>query len=441
MKLWEQEETSQDEQLRKQVQRFTVGNDPHWDLLLADCDVRGSMAHAEMLYHTGLLDSTEFAGIRQGLSEILGSIREGTFVMDPGAEDIHSQVETMLTARIGEAGKKLHTARSRNDQSLTDIKLYLKQQTTPILEKTQVLFNALTELAHMHRDVLLPGYTHSQLAMPSSFGLWFGAYAESLCDDLEVLLSAWKVTDRNPLGTAAGYGSSFPISREITTELLGFSGMHVNSVYAQMSRGKTEKLYAFAMSSLAATLSKMSSDICLFVNINYGFMRFPASLCTGSSIMPHKRNPDVFELIRAKCARIQALPNELSMLCNNLGSGYHRDMQLSKDCLFPRLSDLQECLDMAALMLRHVEVNQNLARDTRYTLMYTVESVNALVQQGIGFRDAYMEVSRQVNAGSYQAAGMYPHTHTGSIGNPGLELIQARFAGLLEQFLLNPGQH
>ncbi len=414
MKIWQKNDSSTSEI----VERFTVGSDRGFDMLLAKYDVRGSLAHTAMLCDVGLLTKEEYASVKEGLEAIYSEIEEGRFSISPECEDIHSQVEWMLTQRIGDAGKKIHSGRSRNDQVAVDIKLYLKDELGAIKYKVLELFDLLIHLSEKHAGSLMPGYTHLQVAMPSSFGLWFGAYAEALTDDMEMLTAAYAMTDKNPLGSGAGYGSSFPLNRTTTTRLLGFGDMHYNSIYAQMSRGKTEKFVAYGLSAVAATLSKLSMDVCLYNSQNFGFITLPDNLTTGSSIMPHKKNPDVFELIRGKCNRIQAVPNELTLLINNLPSGYHRDMQLTKEILFPAIEALKSCLDMAVLMLRHIEVRQNILADERYRYIFTVEKLNDMVNSGIPFRDAYRQVAEEVLSGSfiYEKSSLV-HTHEGSIGN------------------------
>ena len=430
MKLWQKNNT----EISDMVHQFTVGKDRDFDLLLAGYDVQGSLAHAAMLTHVNLLPEDEYQLIRKELETIMVTIANGSFSLREDAEDIHSQIELMLTERLGDTGKKIHSGRSRNDQVAVDIKLYLRHELLEIKNATVTLFDTLLLLSNQHKDKLLPGYTHLQLAMPSSFGLWFGAYAESLADDMSLLATAYKMANKNPLGSGAGYGSSLPLDRTLTTSLLQFGGMHYNSVYAQMSRGKTERFVAVAMSSIAATLSKMSVDICLYLNQNFGFISFPDSLTTGSSIMPHKKNPDVFELIRGKCNRIQSLPNELALLTGNLPSGYHRDMQLTKEILFPGIEDIKACLQMACMMLDNIEVKDNLLNDERYKYLFTVERVNALVNSGVPFRNAYLQVGDEVEAGSFQFSGTLNHTHEGSIGNLYNEQIRNSMSEILNNF-------
>ena len=413
MKLWQKDNTV----ISDLIQQFTVGRDREFDMLLAKYDVQGSLAHTAMLEHVGLLPNNEYLLIRKELEAILMDIEEGRFSLKDDVEDIHSQIELMLTERLGDAGKKIHSGRSRNDQVAVDIKLYLRNEILEIKKAVIDLFDQLLLLSNKHKDKLLPGYTHLQLAMPSSFGLWFGAYAESLVDDMRLLATAYKMSNKNPLGSGAGYGSSFPLDRTFTTQFLNFSGLHYNSVYAQMSRGKTERFVAMALSSIAATLSRMSMDVCLYINQNFGFISFPDSLTTGSSIMPHKKNPDVFELIRGKCNRIQATPNELTLLTNNLPSGYHREMQLTKEILFPAIVDMKACLQIMYLMLSNINVKDNILDDEKYKYLFTVEKVNSLVNIGVPFRDAYRQVAYEVENGTFNYSGVLQHTHEGSIGN------------------------
>ncbi len=414
------------------METFTVGRDLEFDILLAEHDVLGSLAHTQMLQSIGLLTAEELASIHSGLNAILEDIRAGRFSLEPGVEDVHSQVELQLTRSIGETGKKIHSGRSRNDQVLLDIKLFLRASLRQTAAHIQALFERLQSLSEAHRERLLPGYTHFQIAMPSSFGLWFGAYAESLCDDMELLLAAFRIADKNPLGSGAGYGSSFPLQRKMTTELLGFSDLNYNVVYAQMTRGKAEKAVAMALSSVAATLSKLAYDVCLYMNQNFGFITFPDALTTGSSIMPHKKNPDVFELVRAKCNRIQALPNELTLLTNNLPSGYHRDLQLSKEILFPAIAEMDNCLEMTEFMLRHIIVKDGILDDEKYLHLFSVEAVNELVLAGLPFRDAYRQVGQAIEKGKFSAPARLNHTHEGSIGRLCNEEIRARMTGLMK---------
>jgi len=418
MKLWQNNTEKTNTTIQKMVDDFTIGEDKIWDLYLAESDVIGSMAHTTMLKEIGLITENELKAIKENLNEILDLIQKGEFKIDEGVEDVHSQIEMMLTEKIGDIGKKIHSGRSRNDQSLLDIKLFIKKEIKSIVEKTEPVFKELLTLSEKHKTDLLPGYTHFQLAMPSSFGLWFGAYAESLSDDLELLLAAYNVADKNPLGSGAGYGSSFPLDREKTTTLLDFQTLNYNVVYAQMTRGKTEKITAMALAGMASTLTKLATDVCLYMNQNFGFISFPYELTTGSSIMPHKKNPDIFELIRAKCNRIQALPNELTILTNNLPSGYHRDMQLTKECLFPAIISLKNCLDILLVMLENIVVKKDILQDEKYLNLFTVEEVNKLVLDGMSFRDAYMEISKRVKNNTFESNVLeVNHTHEGSIGN------------------------
>lgn len=418
------------------IETFTVGRDKEFDVLLAEYDVLGSLAHTEMLASVGLLSKEDLDLIHKELNNILAEIRAGGFTIDKDIEDVHSQVEWLLTSRIGEAGKKIHSGRSRNDQVAVDIKLYLRTQILALKDEVAQLFDLLIKLSEQYKDKLLPGYTHLQIAMPSSFGLWFGAYAESLVDDLEVLAAAYQVADKNPLGSGAGYGSSFPLNRTMTTKLLHFRTLNYNSVYAQMSRGKTEKIVAMGLATIAATLSKLAMDCCLYINQNFGFISFPPELTTGSSIMPHKKNPDVFELIRAKCNRIQSTPNELTLLINNLPSGYHRDLQLTKEILFPAIEEEKACLQMMRLMLSHIEIKDNILEDSKYKYLFSVEAVNELVNKGIPFREAYKEIGNQIDRGEFHFdhLGQLQHTHEGSIGNLCNDQIAAEMGKVLDKF-------
>ncbi|MEY3348080.1 MAG: argininosuccinate lyase [Bacteroidota bacterium] len=415
MKLWKKDNTS----TSSLIESFTVGSDRDFDLLLARFDAEGSIAHVTMLGEQGLMKQDDANKAISGLQKIREKILRGDFRISDNMEDVHSQIEWMLTEEIGEAGKMIHTGRSRNDQVALDIKLYMRSAIAEIKEDVLKLFDLLVEKSNQHKNDLIPGYTHLQIAMPSSVGLWLGAYAESLVDDMEFLSAAFQVTNKNPLGSGAGYGSSFPLNRKRTTELLQFRTLNYNSVYAQMSRGKTEKMVAFALSSFAATLSRLAMDCCLYMNQNFGFISFPEELTTGSSIMPHKKNPDVFELIRGKCNRIQATPNELTLLINNLPSGYHREMQLTKEIIFPAVETLRNCLNMMHLMLSALSVNKDILKDKKYTYLFSVEKVNELVNQGIPFRDAYVQVGNMINEGSFQfdQEKELKHTHEGSIGN------------------------
>ncbi len=429
MKIWQK-----NIDVNKDIETFTVGQDRELDLQMAAFDVLGSLAHVEMLESIGLLSADELKEIQVELKNIYTEIEAGQFVIEGAVEDVHSQVEWLLTQRIGEAGKKIHSGRSRNDQVLVDLKLFFRDRIAGMVGNTEALFAQLISLSNAHKDKLLPGYTHLQIAMPSSFGLWFGAYAESLVDDMELMLAAWKICNKNPLGSAAGYGSSFPLNRTMTTELLGFESLNYNVVYAQMGRGKTERILAQAMSSIAATLAKLSMDICLFINQNFGFISFPAELTTGSSIMPHKKNPDVFELIRSRCNKIQALPNEIAMMTTNLPSGYHRDLQLLKESLFPAMVSLNECLEMATYMLQHIELKDNILADKKYAYLFSVEVVNALALKGVPFREAYKEVGETIENGTFQPDMAVNHTHEGSIGNLCNPEIESMMAGVRAQF-------
>ncbi|MDR1743389.1 MAG: argininosuccinate lyase [Dysgonamonadaceae bacterium] len=408
------------------VSDFTVGNDRELDLRLAAYDIIGSMAHIKMLVKIGLLPANEEAVLQKELQEILKDVRKGNFHLDDDAEDIHSQIEAMLTERLGEMGKKIHSGRSRNDQVLVDIKLYLKDEIQSIRDETLQLFDLLQTLSEKHKDVLLPGYTHGQIAMPSSFGLWFGAYAETLVDDMHSLAAAWRVADQNPLGSAAGYGSSFPLDREATTQELHFATMTYNVIAAQMGRGKTERIVAQSMANIASTLNKLAADNCMYLSGNYGFISYPNELTTGSSIMPHKKNPDVWELIRVHSNRLQSLPNEISMMTTNLPHGYHRDFQLLKESLFPAIETLHRLLKMTCFMLQHVSVNTHILDDPKYDYLFTVEEVNSRVLQGIPFREAYIEVGKEVENGSYRAKKSVHHTHAGSIGKLCTEEIRKK---------------
>lgn len=431
MKLWQKENSS----TSALVEQFTVGKDMEFDILLAKHDVQGSIAHVTMLGEVGLMEKAEADEAVQGLKEIANDIHTGVFVIEEGVEDVHSQVEFLLTKKIGEAGKKIHSGRSRNDQVAVDIKLYLREQIQLIKDASKSLFDLLISQSKANKDKLIPGYTHLQIAMPASAGMWLAAYAESLTDDLEMLAAAHNVANKNPLGSGAGYGSSFPLNRKRTTELLGFGTLNWNSMYAQMSRGKTEKLVAMAMASIGATLSKLSMDCCLYMNQNFGFISFPDNLTTGSSIMPHKKNPDVFELIRAKCNRIQSVPNELTLLTNNLPAGYHRDMQLTKEILFPAIEDLKACLQLMQLMLSNITVKDNLLTDEKYKYLFSVEAVNNLVNKGIPFRDAYKKVGDTINAGKFEYdARQLNHTHEGSTGNLCNENIVMEMQKVLAKF-------
>lgn len=412
MKLWQKKIS-----VNKQVEKFTIGKDRELDLLLAEHDVFGSMAHAKMLAHVGLLKKNEQRRLHAELKSILLKATSGKFVIENGVEDVHSQVEFLLTKKLQEVGKKIHSARSRNDQSLLDIKLFSRKEIFKVADNVSSLFNLLISLSNKHKNKLLPGYTHLQIAMPSSFGLWFGAYAESLKDDLEFLFSVYKIINKNPLGSGAGYGGSLPINRNLTAKLLGFEGLNTNSVYAQMTRGKTEKLVSYAMANIASTLSKLAMDVCLFMNQNFDFISFPEELTTGSSIMPHKKNPDVFELIRGKCNRMQTLPEQIIAVTKNLPSGYQRDFQLLKEIYFPAFAELNDCLAMTALMLEKVKVKDNILKNEKYKYLFSVDAVNELVKKGIPFREAYKKVGEEILSGSFKRPKKVSYTHDGSIGN------------------------
>ena len=421
MKLWEKGIPTD-----KKIEQFTVGNDRELDLVLAKYDAIGSIAHARMLGEIQLLTTAETDSLVRALNEILQDIEKGNFEIEDNFEDVHSKVEYLLTEKLGDAGKKIHTARSRNDQVLVDVNLYLKDVVITFKEQIKVLFDLLMISAEKHQNVLLPGYTHLQIAMPSSFGMWFSAYAETLIDDISILNAALKVVDQNPLGSAAGYGSSFPINRTFTTQELGFETLKFNAVAAQMSRGKSEKIVAFAMSSVAATLSKFSMDVCLYMSQNFDFISLPSHLTTGSSIMPHKKNPDVFELIRGKCNKIQALPYEITLITNNLPSGYHRDFQLLKEGLFLAIENLKACLDIAIFAIKDIQVKEHILDDKKYDYLFTVDALNELVVAGIPFRDAYKAVAEQLENGTFQSPKSTKHSHEGSINNLCLEEIKLK---------------
>lgn len=428
-KLWEK-----NFEINKEIERFTVGRDREMDMYLAKYDVLGSMAHITMLESIGLLEKDELTQLLAELKKIYATCESGEFVIEDGVEDVHSQVELMLTRRLGDMGKKIHSGRSRNDQVLVDLKLFIRNEIKEIAGLVKSLFDELLQKSEQYKNVLMPGYTHLQVAMPSSFGLWFGAYAESLADDMLFLQAAWRMANRNPLGSAAGYGSSFPLNRTMTTELLGFDTMNYNVVYAQMGRGKTERNTAFAMASVAGTLAKMAFDACLYNSQNFAFIRLPKECTTGSSIMPHKKNPDVFELIRAKSNKIQALPAQITMIMNNLPSGYFRDLQIIKEEFLPAFGELKDCLRMAAYIINKMEVNEHILDDKRYDLMFSVEEVNRLAAAGMPFRDAYKKVGLDIEAGKFTPNKDIRHTHEGSIGNLCNDRIQALMDGILEGF-------
>jgi len=416
------------------VESFTVGRDTEFDHQMAAFDVLGSLAHTQMLESIGLMSSDDLELVQRELKVIYKDIESGSFTIEAGVEDVHSQVEMLLTQRIGDAGKKIHSGRSRNDQVLVDLKLFFRHELQQVVEETELLFRQLIELSEKYKDVLLPGYTHLQVAMPSSFGLWFGAYAESLSDDLELVLAAYKITNKNPLGSAAGYGSSFPLNRTLTTKLLGFDSLNYNVVYAQMGRGKTERIIAQALSSIAATLAKMAMDQALYLSQNFAFVSYPDTLTTGSSIMPHKKNPDVWEIMRGKCNRIQALPNDVAMMTTNLPSGYHRELQLLKELLFPAFTELKSCLHMATFMLQNITVKTDILNDPKYAYLFSVEEVNRLTLSGTPFRDAYKQVGLAIEKGEFNPDKKVNHTHEGSIGNLGNEYIEEAFNKLVSSF-------
>lgn len=431
-KIWQKDNTKTNDLVNK----FTVGKDLDFDDRLAKYDVLGSIAHAKMLAEVGLIRLDEEQAIVSVLEEVLSEIEKGNFEIDKTAEDIHSQIETILIEKLGEIGKKIHTARSRNDQVLTDIKLYLLDEIREITERTDSFFQILKDKANQHKNVLLPGYTHFQVAMPSSFGLWFGAYAESLVDDLELLFATKNIINKNPLGSAAGYGSSFPIDRESTTYKLDFRTLNYNVVYAQMTRGKSEKLLANSLSVLAGTLSKFSYDVCLYLSQNFDFISFPKEFTTGSSIMPHKKNPDIFELVRARCNRIQALPNELILLTNNLPSGYHRDLQLTKEILFSAIDSLKECLEILIYTLPNIEVKDNILDDEKYKYIFSVEKINEEVKNGKSFRDAYIQIGQEIENDLFEYDYKeLNHSHQGSLGNLCLDEIEYQFNKVRDKLL------
>ncbi|MDX9919273.1 MAG: argininosuccinate lyase [Paludibacter sp.] len=428
-KLWEKNTKVND-----RIEAYTVGRDREMDLFLAPYDVLGSMAHITMLESVGLLEKQELEVLLTELKSIYKIAVSGLFEIEGGVEDVHSQVELMLTRKLGDVGKKIHSGRSRNDQVLVDLKLFARQEIYDTVTSLNHLFDVLITQSNRYKDVLLPGYTHLQVAMPSSFGLWFGAYAESLADDLQMLLSAWNITNRNPLGSAAGYGSSFPLNRQMTTDLLGFSSMNYNVVYAQMGRGKMERTVANAMAGVAATISKLAFDACMYTSQNFGFIKLADEFTTGSSIMPHKKNPDVFELTRAKCNKLQALPQQISMITNNLPSGYFRDLQIIKEVFVPAFGELRDCIEMTAMMMDRLEVNGNILDDKRYDYLFSVEEVNRLVLEGVPFRDAYKKVGLDIEAGQFVPDKNVQHTHEGSIGNLCNDEICAYRDEIMSQF-------
>lgn len=421
MKLWQKENTT----ISDKIEKFTVGRDREMDLNLAPFDILGNLAHAQMLESINLLTNEDLVLLSLELKNIYQQIEKGEFVIEDGVEDVHSQIELQLTRKLGDVGKKIHSGRSRNDQVLVDLKLYTRSQLEQVALATEKLFQLLIKRSDQHKNDLLPGYTHLQIAMPSSFGLWFGAYAEALVDDMAMIQTAYRMANKNPLGSGAGYGSSFPLNRTLTTQLLGFETLHYNVVYAQMSRGKTEQTALTAVAALAATLSRLAMDVCLYNSQNFGFLKLPDALTTGSSIMPHKKNPDVAELLRAKTNRLKALPTEITLVMSNLPSGYHRDMQLLKEILMPAFDEILNCLDVATFMLENLEVMPNLLADQKYDLMFSVERVNELVMQGVPFRDAYKQVGKEIADGTYTASRLLTHTHEGSIGNLENDKIKA----------------
>ncbi len=429
MKLWEK-----GTKINELIESFTVGKDPEMDSFLAKFDVIGSLAHVQMLGHIGLLTELELESLTRELKVIYQEVEKEQFHIEAGVEDIHSQVEMLLTSRLGEIGKKIHSGRSRNDQVLLDIKLFTRDAIAAVTENTRRLFDVLISQSNRYKAVLMPGYTHLQVAMPSSFGLWFSAYAESLTDDLVLLQAAYRIADQNPLGSAAGYGSSFPLNRQMTTDLLGFESMNINVVYAQMGRGKMEKTVLFALASIASTLSRLAYDVCLYMSQNFNFVKLPDELTTGSSIMPHKKNPDVFELLRARCNRIQSLPAQMLTLTNNLPSGYFRDMQLTKELFIPAFKELNECISVAAFALENISINEKILADEKYQYLYSVEEVNRLVLTGTPFRDAYREVGASIGRNEFVPKKEISHTHEGSIGNLLLDRIEARMNQTIESF-------
>jgi argininosuccinate lyase len=431
-KLW-----TKNVQMTEEIEKFTVGRDREMDLYLAKYDVLGSMAHITMLESIGLLQKDELQLLLKELKEIYKEAEAGKFVIEEGVEDVHSQVELLLTRKLGDIGKKIHSGRSRNDQVLVDLKLFIRDKLHELVELIEVLFNELIAKSNEHKDVLMPGYTHLQVAMPSSFGLWFGAYAESLVDDMQYMLAAWRITNRNPLGSAAGYGSSFPLNRQMTTDLLGFDSMDYNVVYAQMGRGKVERNVAFSMASVAGTLSKLAFDACMFNSQNFGFVKLPDDCTTGSSIMPHKKNPDVFELTRAKCNKIQALPQTVMMIMNNLPCGYFRDLQIIKEVFLPAFDELEDCLKMAAYIINKMKVNEHILDNPIYDNMFSVEEVNRLASAGMPFRDAYKKVGLDIEAGKFTPNKNIHHTHEGSIGNLCNDKIKALMHKTIEEFDFN----
>ena len=432
MKLWEKGIP-----VNKAIEDFTVGKDREMDLYLAPFDIMGSMAHVTMLESIGLIEEDELTILLRELKSIYKKASAGEFIIEEGVEDVHSQVEFLLTKNLGDLGKKIHSGRSRNDQVLLDLKLFARSEIRQIVENTASLIDVLLTRAEETKDILMPGYTHLQVAMPSSFGLWFSAYAEGLTDDLELLLAAYKITNQNPLGSAAGYGSSFPLNRQMTTDLLGFRKMNYNVVYAQMGRGKVEKIVTFAISSVAATLSKLAYDVCLFMSQNFNFVSLPVEFTTGSSIMPHKKNPDVFELVRAKCNKLQGIPAQINLIVNNLPSGYFRDMQIVKELFIPAFEEIKSCISIVMLALQNMVVNENILDDVKYDYLFSVEEVNKRVLEGIPFREAYKQVGELIEKGEFKPEKSVKHTHEGSIGNLCLDRILENKAEILNEFKFN----
>ncbi|MCM1311766.1 MAG: argininosuccinate lyase [Bacteroides sp.] len=428
-KLW-----TKNVRMTAEIEKFTVGLDREMDLYLAKYDVLGSMAHITMLESIGLLEADELKVLLKELRGIYAQAERGEFEIEEGVEDVHSQVELMLTRKLGDVGKKIHSGRSRNDQVLVDLKLFIRDRIKEIAGLVVCLFNELVAQSNRYKDVLMPGYTHLQVAMPSSFGLWFGAYAEGLVDDMQYLLAAWRITNRNPLGSAAGYGSSFPLNRQMTTDLLGFDSMDYNVVYAQMGRGKTERNVAFSMATIAGTIAKLAFDACMFNSQNFGFVKLPDDCTTGSSIMPHKKNPDVFELTRAKCNKIQALPQTITMIMNNLPCGYFRDLQIIKEVFLPAFDDLKDCLQMTAYIIGKMKVNEHIMDNSIYDPIFSVEEVNRLAKEGMPFRDAYKKVGLDIEAGNFTPMKNIHHTHEGSIGNLCNDKIEALMQQAIESF-------
>ncbi len=410
--LWQK-----DVQANKKVSSFTVGRDQEFDLLLAKADVYGNLAHTKMLASIDLLTEQEMQKVHTELKNIYKEVIAGNFVIEEGVEDVHSQIELLLTRKLGDVGKKIHSGRSRNDQVLVDLKLFIREEIMNVVFGVEDLFTTLQNLSETHKEKLIPGYTHLQIAMPSSFGLWFGCYAESLVDDLQLLLAAYKITNQNPLGSAAGYGSSFPLNRTMTTELLGFKSLNYNVMYAQMGRGKVEKIVSYALASVASTLSKMAMEMCLFMNQNFGFVKFPEELTTGSSIMPHKKNPDVFEIIRGKCNKMQALPAEIAYITTNLPFGYNRELQIIKENFLPAFNEVLSCMDMMGLMLKNIQISNNILEDEKYDYLFSVDEVNRLALEGMPFRDAYKKVGLDIKNANFNPVKEANHTHEGSIGN------------------------